>query len=94
MGFGPPESSAHDPEEIGSSPAGSGVDDPSSIQQIQGLGIHVRPPDHGASDMASGPSYSSYSSSPLNFTNRMIHFSVEYRDKNTNVVLPDNESVG
>merc|ERR1711879_407998 len=33
-------------------------------------------------------------SSPLNFTSRMLNFHVEYRDKNTSVVLPDSETVG
>ena len=58
---------------------------------FEGASISSRPPEHGASDMAAGPSYSS---SPLNYDARMIHFNVEYRDKNTPVVLPDNETVG
>ncbi|BFZ17016.1 hypothetical protein BsWGS_20055 [Bradybaena similaris] len=98
MGFGPSEGSGFPPDEIGPSPAelqddfsqqSSGGGGPQRL--LEGLGVHVRPSDHGASDMASGPSYSS---SPLNYTSRMIHFTVEYRDRNIPVVLPDTETVG
>lgn len=99
MGFGPSDGGGFPPDEIGPSPAEENFDESTlnpilgqgSDRFIEGLGVHLRPPDHGASDMASGPSYSS---SPLNFAGRMIHFNVEYRDKNTTVVLPDNETVG
>ncbi|XP_005105164.1 FAS-associated factor 1 [Aplysia californica] len=93
MGFGPPEGSGFEADEVGPSPGEHDFEDPSSLrsERLEGFGVHVRPSDHGASDMASGPSYSS---SPLNFSSRMINFNVEYRDKNTSVVLPDNETVG
>ncbi|RUS71771.1 hypothetical protein EGW08_020465, partial [Elysia chlorotica] len=98
MGFGSPEGGGFPVDEIGPSPA-----EPSPVDPILGLNrdlqaglfervsVSSRPPEHGASDMAAGPSYSS---SSLNYAVRMIHFNVEYRDKNTPVVLPDNETVG
>ncbi|CAG5134193.1 unnamed protein product [Candidula unifasciata] len=98
MGFGPSEGSGFAPDEIGPSMAELQEDlsqqaslGLGSQRSLDGMGVHVRPSDHGASDMASGPSYSS---SPLNFTSRMIHFNVEYRDRNIPVVLPDTETVG
>ncbi|CAL1547158.1 unnamed protein product [Lymnaea stagnalis] len=99
MGFGPSDGGGFPPDEIGPSPAEGNIDDSTASlnsmglgsERLEGLGIHLRPSDHGASDMASGPSYSS---SPLNFLGRMIHFTVEYRDKNIPVVLADTETVG
>ncbi|KAH9523587.1 pre-rRNA processing and 40S ribosomal subunit assembly [Bulinus truncatus] len=95
MGFGPSDGGGFTPDEIGPSPAEENMDESTASLNTAGmmekLGVHLRPSDHGASDMASGPSYSS---SPLNFSSRMIHFTVEYRDKNINVVLADTECVG
>ncbi|KAK0069645.1 delta-like protein D [Biomphalaria pfeifferi] len=96
MGFGPSDAGGgYIPDEIGPSPAEENIDEQTASLNTPGLmekmGVHLRPSDHGASDMASGPSYSS---SPLNFSSRMICFNVEYRDKNINVVLPDTETVG
>ncbi|GFR99209.1 FAS-associated factor 1 [Elysia marginata] len=98
MGFGSPEGSGFPLDEIGPSPAEPSPYDPAvglnrdlRAGLLEGVGVSSRPPEHGASDMAAGPSYSS---SPLNYAVRMIHFNVEYRDKDTPVVLPDNETVG
>ncbi|KAH9523575.1 pre-rRNA processing and 40S ribosomal subunit assembly [Bulinus truncatus] len=95
MGFGPSDGGGFTPDEIGPSPAEENMDESTASLNTAGmmekLGVHLRPSDHGASDMASGPSYSS---SPLNFSSRMINFTVEYRDKNINVVLADTECVG
>lgn len=97
MEFGPTDASGFASDDIGPSPSSGShsVDftnlDPTNTT-VEGIGINVRPPDHGgASEMAAGPSYST---TPLNFTSRMIHFNVEYRDRNIPVILPDNETVG
>ncbi|GFN79067.1 fas-associated factor 1-like [Plakobranchus ocellatus] len=98
MGFGSSEGNGFSTDGIGPSPAEAIAEDPVlglnrdlRAGFFDGAGVSSRPSEHGASDMAAGPSYSS---SPLNYAARMIHFNVEYRDKNTPVVLPDNETVG
>ena len=96
MGFAPPEG-GFESEAVGPSTASAGSSEDLSVYGMraspyESMGVHIRPPEHGASDMAAGPSYSS---SPLNFSSsRMLNFNVEYRDKNTAVVLPDSETVG